>query len=341
MAYDDWKVLYSISISPVTPEANWKIRIVLNKDSFDYSLCNYDGSDLRFSDTSYNPLNYWIEEWNPIGNSFVWVKIPTSSTDTIYMWSDNKSISSSVSSISTTLDSFIIADLSTYTTGYSSFFVFKEDGSTYILGIQENGTLYSLSTTSKYTWNLLSRSQIWDNPAGPNWSYSETGWNDYGTAAWNYSAQGDNSGAYVHEMRFIGNGRSGNTNYGSQYHYDFITTGGLYYLNGIESGTNSSTPLSGTAILYAAKGRSSETITLTKVTYYVSGVLTIGGVAAVGYILRLYDRDTGRLMEETTSITGGAYEFSKAYRAGKHYVVALDNSTTHNAVIKDKIEGGN
>lgn len=338
MAYDDWKVLHSITISPVTPEVNWKIRVVLNNDNFDYSLCNYDGSDIRFSDTSFNPLSYWIEKWNPVGDSYIWVKIPTSSTSTIYMLSAN-STSLSESSISATLDSFVIANLSTYTTGYSSFFVFRADG-IYIVGVKENGTIYNIATTSKYTWNLLSRSPSWDNPAGPNWSYSEAGWNDYGTVAWNYVALGDTSGDYAHKLQFIGNGRSGSTNYGSQYHYDYINTAGIYYLNGLESGVTT-TSITGTAVLYAAKGRSSETITLTRVVYYVSGVLTIGGTAAVGYTLRLYDRDTGKLLEETTSIAGGAYEFSEAYRSGRHYVVALDNSTTYNAVIKDKIEGGN
>lgn len=335
MDYTDWRVHHSISISPSTPEADWKIRITLNSANFDYSFCNFDGSDLRFSDTSYNSLNYWIEKWNPVGDSYIWVKIPTSSTSTIYMWSKNKSATSE-SSISTTLDSFSIGSLSSYTTGYSSFFVFKEDGSTFIIGVKENGTLYSISTTSKYTWTLLSRSNIWDNPAGPSWSYSESGWNDYDIGPWNYSAQGDNSGAYTHVMQFIGNGRSGSTNYSSQYHHDYITIAGAYYLNGYESGGS----LTGTAVLYASKGRSSETVTITKVNYYISGILNVAGVPAIGYTLRLYDRETGEFLEETTSTTGGAYQFSKAYKSGKHYVVALYTNADYDAIIKDKIEGG-
>lgn len=322
-----WKVKYTIDISPATPEADWRLRVTINSSNFDYSLCNIDGSDIRFSDTSNNPLSYWIEAWNPLGNSYIWVNIPTISTSTIWMWAGDES-SVSESNYSTTLQYFAIADVNNYTNMYSSFFVFVNG--MFLIAVKENGTVeYDKATTSKYTWAVLSRSQYWDNPAGPSWSYPETGWNDYGVGAWNYVAQGD--AAATHTMVFIGNGRSGSTNYGSVYHYDLISISGTVEMLGPESGAGAFT--GGTVVFYTAKGRASETITVTMVSS------NIAGAADLDTTVRLYDRTTGMLLGETiSSPTDGTFAFNIAIRSNQHFAMSI-SGTGENAIIKDKILG--
>ncbi|MFX0124722.1 MAG: DUF2341 domain-containing protein [Candidatus Hodarchaeota archaeon] len=80
-----------IWVDPATPEADYQIKVNLNPNNFDYSLANLDGSDLRFYDKYTNPLSYWIETWNPIGKSTIWVKIPSPGTTSFYMYYGNSS----------------------------------------------------------------------------------------------------------------------------------------------------------------------------------------------------------------------------------------------------------
>jgi hypothetical protein len=41
-----------------------------------------------------NKLNYWVEEWNPVGTSKIWVNVTSSGTDTILMYYGNPSATS-------------------------------------------------------------------------------------------------------------------------------------------------------------------------------------------------------------------------------------------------------
>lgn len=322
--YTDWAVKYTIDISPVTPEANWLLRVELNSSNFDYSLCNHDGSDLRFSDIYSNALNYWIESWNIHGNSYIWIKIPTSSTATIWMWCNNKNAISE-SDYSTTLAAFDIANVDIHTNGYSSFFIFVNG--LFIIAVKENGVRYLKATTSKYTWTVLSRSPYWDNPGGP--CTTESGWNDYGTGAWNYQA--DSSGSRT--MCFIGNGRSDNS--GGEWHQDNIwldnSFGSYYMFRGAESGGSSLN--GGTILFFTAKGRSSETVSVNRVESVMAGV------AGLGITVRLYERETGKLLGTTVSDgIDGTFSITTAFINRLHYALALGDSNA-NALIKDKIIG--
>ena len=84
-----WRYKREIIITPATPEPEYQIRIDLNPSNFNYSNTKSNGGDIRFSDSSHSILDYWIESWNPTGNSIIWVKIPTSGTSTIYMYYGN------------------------------------------------------------------------------------------------------------------------------------------------------------------------------------------------------------------------------------------------------------
>jgi len=92
----DWGYRRAITVSNSTGNTltNFQIKVTLN-NSFDFSRCKADGSDIRFtSDDSQTLIPYWIEEWNPAGTSATfWVKVPSipSTGTTIYLYYDNPS----------------------------------------------------------------------------------------------------------------------------------------------------------------------------------------------------------------------------------------------------------
>lgn len=96
---NDWGYRRAITVSNSTGNllTNFQIKVTLN-NSFDFSRCKTDGSDIRFtSDDSQTLIPYWIEEWNPTGTSAtIWVKVPsvpTSGTQ-IFMYYQNLSATS-------------------------------------------------------------------------------------------------------------------------------------------------------------------------------------------------------------------------------------------------------
>lgn len=53
--------------------------------NFSYELCKADASDIRFADANGNIIPHEIELWNPEGESYIWVKLPTlSGTNTSF-----------------------------------------------------------------------------------------------------------------------------------------------------------------------------------------------------------------------------------------------------------------
>ncbi|GAH78211.1 unnamed protein product, partial [marine sediment metagenome] len=78
---------------PATPETNYQVKVLLSTSSFNYSRAKSDGSDLRFYTQNQTLLNYWIEKWNPSGDSIIWVKVPDSGTSSIYMYYGDPSAS--------------------------------------------------------------------------------------------------------------------------------------------------------------------------------------------------------------------------------------------------------
>jgi hypothetical protein len=69
-----------------------------------YTHINTDGSDLRFTDAGDNELSYWIESWNPNGQSLVWVKTDLQTGDNqLYLYYGNPSAQSASSGADTFL----------------------------------------------------------------------------------------------------------------------------------------------------------------------------------------------------------------------------------------------
>jgi len=80
---------------------NFSYIIYLKPSYFDYSLANENGADLRFYDSYDKPLetrlNHFIETWNPIGVSKIWVNLTgynnsflMNTTKTIHMYFGNE-----------------------------------------------------------------------------------------------------------------------------------------------------------------------------------------------------------------------------------------------------------
>lgn len=85
-ALDGWLYNRSLTISPPTGLDNTQLKLTLNTGNFDYLKAENDGSDIRFAATDGSLIDYWIENWDPLGESIVWVKVPQAGTSKIYMY---------------------------------------------------------------------------------------------------------------------------------------------------------------------------------------------------------------------------------------------------------------
>ena len=59
------------------------VRLSATRNKFDYSKCQANGADLRFSDAEGNLLSHEIDTWNTTGESLVWVKVPSFNADAV------------------------------------------------------------------------------------------------------------------------------------------------------------------------------------------------------------------------------------------------------------------
>ena len=80
--YADWNYRSPITINNQNGGelTNHQVLITLTPENIDYSHCNADGSDIRFTNNSGGALNYWLQEWINGGTSKVWVKVDNSPT---------------------------------------------------------------------------------------------------------------------------------------------------------------------------------------------------------------------------------------------------------------------
>jgi hypothetical protein len=72
--------------------SDYPFLLRLNTMNFDYSYANASGWDIRFTTPDQVELYYEIEEWNNIGESLIWIRVPTissSTNTTIYMYYGN------------------------------------------------------------------------------------------------------------------------------------------------------------------------------------------------------------------------------------------------------------
>jgi len=75
------------------------------------------------------------------------------------------------------------------------------------------------------------------------------------------------------------------------------------------------------------------------ITYQISGIVKYNDVVSINNIVRLYDRQTGRLIAETISDASGLYVFDNLGDNNLKYVICLDKSNpiSYNALIIDRL----
>jgi len=91
--YSTWNYRKEINISNTAGnQTNYQILVELNLTNFNYSHANITGQDIRFENSTYDKIDYWIETWNASGNSSIWVEVPfleNATNTTIYLYYGN------------------------------------------------------------------------------------------------------------------------------------------------------------------------------------------------------------------------------------------------------------
>jgi len=64
----------TITLSAPTPSDNMQVKLIFDPEIFEYDHVLAGGADIRFRKGQQN-LPYWIQEWNPEGESIIWVRI--------------------------------------------------------------------------------------------------------------------------------------------------------------------------------------------------------------------------------------------------------------------------
>ena len=102
-----WNYKQPINISNTAGDlTNYQVKIELNSSNFDYTHANDTGKDIRFTNSTDDLIDYFIESWNVSGSSYIWVKVPfleDATNTTIYMYYGNDE-ASSTSTTDTYLD---------------------------------------------------------------------------------------------------------------------------------------------------------------------------------------------------------------------------------------------
>jgi len=89
---DSWSYRNKLTFQNIDqPETlmDFPVLVDLSLSNFDYSKTKDDGTDLRFVDTDDSTeLKYHIEKWDPLGQSYIWVKVPgiTANSNSDYIW---------------------------------------------------------------------------------------------------------------------------------------------------------------------------------------------------------------------------------------------------------------
>ena len=92
----DWTFRRRISIDNLARSSDlvdFPLLVQLDASRVDYDETQDNGADLRFIDPDGTELDYEIEEWNELGESRVWVRVPrvdgASASDYIHMYYGN------------------------------------------------------------------------------------------------------------------------------------------------------------------------------------------------------------------------------------------------------------
>ncbi|MCI0724542.1 MAG: DUF2341 domain-containing protein [Acidobacteria bacterium] len=83
----DWKYRHLLTLKGDGPELRgFPALVVLDSARFDYTAAQSKGKDLRFVDAQGQVSPYEIEEWNPAGLSYLWVRVQRLSAAPNHIW---------------------------------------------------------------------------------------------------------------------------------------------------------------------------------------------------------------------------------------------------------------
>ena len=148
-----------IDISSEIEVFGYQVCILLSSDNFNYSHAQADGGDVRLvmeREGNFYELPYWLETWNPKGESRIWVRLPhISGVSRIYLYYGNPEVEDKSNGKAT--------------------FEFFEDFETYPVGETINGK--DGWTVVEGTWTVE------EGPTGGKCLFADTGgniwWSDW------------------------------------------------------------------------------------------------------------------------------------------------------------------
>jgi hypothetical protein len=133
MAFTGWLYKQTHNITSVTTITNYQVQFTIYKTTgtstgssiYCNNHCNDDFSDIRFSVDGVTSLSYWIESYTSGVSAVVWVKVPSISDTTIWIYYGNESASTTSNGDDTFVffDDFETGSISStkWPTGYDTY----------------------------------------------------------------------------------------------------------------------------------------------------------------------------------------------------------------------------
>ena len=167
----------TITLSAPTPSDNMQVKLTFDPEIFEYEHVLDGGADIRFRKDQEN-LPYWIQKWNPDGESIIWVRIldaDVSSFDMEY----GKDIMPPVSNGDETFalfDDFSGNELNLEKWQTKNISATLSDGSLIIRSHNESGGLSSIQSfesTKTYAYAAVYKATVNDNNYFTLFGFSE------------------------------------------------------------------------------------------------------------------------------------------------------------------------
>jgi hypothetical protein len=187
LTYGQWKFNREISINNLGAEVSEAVVEIHFKSAtdFDYAKTKAKGEDIRFSTSGSlagTGLAYWIEQWNDVGISSIWVKVPilaSQSITKVYMFYGNNEALAVSNGEATFLffDDFEAGAISNKWTNNSIGSILEQGG---LLRLKEaDGQEGSITANYLLTGKLIVRSNYQRENGDGHWTRG-------GLGGWNY-----------------------------------------------------------------------------------------------------------------------------------------------------------
>ena len=154
----------TIVLSAPTPADGIQVKVVLNKEVFDYSHVLSGGADIRFMKGD-QVFPYWIQTWNPEGQSIIWIRISdagTSSFDMEYGTEDIETMSDGLETFEL-FDDFSSSSLNSEIWRTENATVSVSEGHLYASSSGNNGGISSIKSfepSDTFTYEAVYQASI-------------------------------------------------------------------------------------------------------------------------------------------------------------------------------------